>query len=63
MFYVDSMRLKGVELVHVFAFLLVYFVRLGENLSDQELSEMMAEADIDQDNRICFEEFVKMMAM
>ena len=34
---------------------------LGENLTDEEISEMMAEADLDGDGMVNCEEFVKMM--
>ena len=31
---------------------------LGENLTDEEVDEMMAEADVDGDGQINYEEFV-----
>ena len=34
---------------------------LGLNLTDDELEEMVMEADIDGDGQICFEEFYSMM--
>lgn len=34
---------------------------LGLNLTDDELEEMVMEADIDGDGQICFEEFYAMM--
>ena len=34
---------------------------LGENLTDEEINEMIREADIDGDGQINYEEFVKMM--
>ena len=34
---------------------------LGEKLTDEEVDEMIAEADIDGDGEINYEEFVKMM--
>ena len=34
---------------------------LGEKLTEQEVDEMIAEADIDGDGEINYEEFVKMM--
>jgi len=35
---------------------------LGESLTDEEVDEMMKEADLDSDGQVSFEEFVKMMA-
>ncbi len=35
--------------------------RLGVHFSDEELSEMVLEADIDGDGQVCFEEFYNMM--
>ena len=34
---------------------------LGEKLTEEEVDEMIREADIDQDGQINYEEFVKMM--
>ena len=34
---------------------------LGEKLTDEEVDEMIREADIDGDGKISYEEFVKMM--
>ncbi|KAK7248252.1 Calcium-binding protein [Aureococcus anophagefferens] len=34
---------------------------LGEKLTDEEVDEMLREADIDGDGQINYEEFVKMM--
>merc|ERR1712039_22032 len=34
---------------------------LGEKLSDQEVDEMIREADLDNDGQINYDEFVKMM--
>ncbi|ORZ19442.1 calmodulin [Absidia repens] len=36
-------------------------VSVGERLSEQELNEMIREADVDGDGQINYEEFVKMM--
>jgi len=35
--------------------------RLGVDFSDDELEEMVLEADIDGDGQVCFEEFYAMM--
>ena len=35
--------------------------KLGVNFSDDELEEMVLEADIDGDGQVCFEEFYEMM--
>lgn len=34
---------------------------LGENLTEQEIHEMINEADTDNDGEICFEEFVALV--
>jgi calmodulin len=34
---------------------------LGEKLSDEEVDEMIREADVDGDGQVNYEEFVKMM--
>ena len=34
---------------------------IGEKLTDEEVDEMIKEADIDGDDQINYEEFVKMM--
>ncbi|GFQ04168.1 calmodulin [Phtheirospermum japonicum] len=34
---------------------------LGENLTDEEVDEMICEADVDDDGQINYEEFVKVM--
>jgi hypothetical protein len=36
-------------------------VNLGERLSDEEISEMLREADIDGDGQINYSEFAKVM--
>ncbi len=36
---------------------------LGEKLSDEEIEEMIQEADIDKDGKINMEDFVKMMTV
>ena len=35
--------------------------RLGVEFSDDEVTEMFVEADIDGDGQVCFEEFYNMM--
>jgi calmodulin len=37
------------------------FLNLGEKLTDEEITDMIKEADIDGDGEINYEEFVKMM--
>eukprot|EP01053_Blabericola_migrator_P004774 Blabericola_migrator_1__4773@NODE_250_length_10882_cov_193_783819_g211_i0_p6_GENE_NODE_250_length_10882_cov_193_783819_g211_i0NODE_250_length_10882_cov_193_783819_g211_i0_p6_ORF_typecomplete_len149_score41_90EFhand_7/PF13499_6/8_6e22EFhand_7/PF13499_6/1_4e20EFhand_8/PF13833_6/0_002EFhand_8/PF13833_6/3_8e16EFhand_8/PF13833_6/0_063EFhand_8/PF13833_6/1_9e15EFhand_1/PF00036_32/1_2e07EFhand_1/PF00036_32/2_8e08EFhand_1/PF00036_32/0_00027EFhand_1/PF00036_32/1_9e08EFhand_11/PF08976_11/2_3e13EFhand_11/PF len=36
-------------------------LNLGEKLTDEEVDDMIKEADIDSDGQICYEEFVRMM--
>lgn len=36
---------------------------LGEKLTDEEVDEMIREADIDGDGQVCYEEFVKMVCV
>lgn len=38
-------------------------INLGEKLSDDEVEQMISEADLDGDGQVNFEEFVKMMAV
>ena len=35
---------------------------LGENLTKEEIDEMIREADLDGDGRVCYEEFATMMS-
>ena len=37
------------------------FKRLGENLTNEEIDEMMSEADIDRDGRLSYQDFVGLM--
>jgi calmodulin len=46
--------ISAAELRHI-------MTNLGEKLSDEEVDEMIREADIDGDGQINYEEFVKMM--
>ena len=46
--------LSAAELRHV-------MTKLGEKLTDEEVDEMIREADVDGDGQINYEEFVKMM--
>ena len=39
----------------------IVMANLGVDFSDDELSEMVLEADIDGDGQVCFEEFYQMM--
>ena len=44
--------------------LLIYvilFIYIGEKLTEEEVDEMIREADVDQDGQINYDEFVKMM--
>lgn len=36
-------------------------INLGEKLTDEEVEQMIKEADLDGDGQVCFDEFVKMM--
>jgi Ca2+-binding EF-hand superfamily protein len=36
-------------------------INLGEKLTDEEVNEMIREADVDGDGQVNYEEFVKMM--
>merc|ERR1719191_329189 len=46
--------ISAAELRHI-------MTNLGEKLTDEEVDEMLREADIDGDGQINYEEFVKMM--
>merc|ERR1711948_74961 len=46
--------IRAAELRHV-------MTNLGEKLTDEEVDEMIREADVDGDGQINYEEFVKMM--
>ena len=46
--------ISAAELRHV-------MTNLGEKLTDEEVDEMIREADVDGDGQINYEEFVKMM--
>merc|ERR1719498_815437 len=46
--------ISAAELRHV-------MTNLGEKLTDEEVDEMIREADVDDDGQINYEEFVKMM--
>ena len=48
------MFVQAAELRHV-------MTNLGEKLTDEEVDEMIREADVDGDGQINYEEFVKMM--
>lgn len=45
---------RAVQLRHV-------MTNLGEKLTDEEVDEMIREADIDGDGQVNYDEFVKMM--
>ena len=49
-----SGSISAAELKHVMN-------NLGEKLTDEEVDEMISEADVDGDGEINFEEFIKMM--
>lgn len=38
-------------------------ISLGEKLTDEEVAQMIREADLDGDGQVNFEEFVKMMSV
>ena len=44
----------GVQLRHV-------MINLGEKLTDEEVEQMIREADLDGDGQVNYDEFVKMM--
>jgi calmodulin len=46
--------ISAAELRHV-------MINLGEKLTDEEVNEMIREADVDGDGQVNYEEFVKMM--
>ncbi|KAH9548283.1 hypothetical protein CY35_11G080200 [Sphagnum magellanicum] len=46
--------ISAAELRHV-------MINLGEKLTDEEINEMIREADVDGDGQVNYEEFVKMM--
>lgn len=48
--YISSEELKQV------------LTNLGETMTDEEIDEMMKEADLDSDGQVSFDEFVKMMS-
>ena len=52
--YIYFRFISAPELRHI-------MTNLGEKLSDEEVDEMIREADIDGDGQINYEEFVKMM--
>ena len=39
----------------------ILFIYIGEKLTEEEVDEMIREADVDQDGQINYDEFVKMM--
>ncbi|KAL4238174.1 hypothetical protein ACF0H5_002886 [Mactra antiquata] len=39
----------------------IAMINLGEKMNDEEINEMVREADLDGDGRISFDEFVRMM--
>lgn len=50
----NYVHLCVVQLRHV-------MINLGEKLTDEEVDQMIKEADLDGDGQVNFEEFVKMM--
>ncbi len=52
--YVGNSLSLWLQLRHV-------MTNLGEKLTDEEVDEMIREADVDGDGQINYEEFVKMM--
>ena len=51
---------------HLFHIVIHLFLQvmstLGENLTREEIDEMIREADMDGDGRVCYEEFATMMS-
>ena len=52
----------SIHLISLFHFLLQVMSTLGENLTQEEIDEMIREADLDGDGRVCYEEFATMMS-
>lgn len=50
----DTVAISCLQLRHV-------MTNLGEKLTDEEVDEMIREADVDGDGQVNYEEFVKMM--
>ena len=52
----------SIHLISLFHFHLQVMSTLGENLTQEEIDEMIREADLDGDGRVCYEEFATMMS-
>lgn len=61
---VDSSILQSVIFMYVYEKILQLrhvMTNLGEKLTDEEVDEMIREADVDGDGQVNYEEFVRMM--
>jgi hypothetical protein len=58
----NSLKDCQIQCVKTCFFLFQVMSTLGENLSQEEIDEMIREADLDGDGKVCYEEFATMMS-